>query len=245
MAMTAIVAKTFRVWILRKVRIKWLSATMDFNAAGVAYENSEFKKALRLLENAAKLGHARAQFNLAVMYENGIGVLANPQKAFEWYGRAAAQGNVDAQFNLGVAYTLGEVVTKNYDKALDWYHKAAAQGQSDAQNNLGVMYDNGVGVAQNAKLAERWFCFAINHDNAHAQYNLGKKYARGFGVTKNVPMAYALMSLSLHNGMDVDDEISQLETIMTANDFAQAKQLMAHIETCGLISSDGLDNAHE
>lgn len=227
---------TVKAWLLRKVGLKWLTASMDFNEAGIAYEEGDYKKAFLLLEKSAKLGHARAQYNLAVMYDNGLGVATNPKKAFDWYRKAAEQGNDDAQFNMGVAYTLGIVVNKNYDKALDWYYKAAEQGQSDAQNNLGVMYDNGVGVKQDYQKAESWYCFAIHQDNEHAQYNLGKKYARGLGVPKNVAMAYALLSLSYNNGVDAEDDIVKLERNMSPKEFAQAKKLIAQIEETGIVS---------
>lgn len=227
---------TVKTWLLRKVGLKWLTASMDFNEAGVAYEAGDYRKAFLLLEKSARLGHARAQYNLGVMYDNGLGVAANPKKAFDWYRKAADQGNDDAQFNMGVAYTLGIVVGKNYGKALEWYHKAAEQGQSDAQNNLGVMYDNGVGVAQDYEKAESWYCFAIHHDNAHAQFNLGKKYARGIGVPKNLPMAYALLSLAYDNGMDAEGDMTALEQHMSSKDFTQAKKLIAQIEETGIVS---------
>ena len=228
---------TVKAWLLRKVGLKWLSASMDFNEAGVAYEEGDYKKAVSLLEKSAKLGHARAQYNLGVMYDNGLGVTSNPRKAFDWFRKAAEQGNDDAQFNLGVAYTLGVVVNKNYAKALEWYHKAAEQGQSDAQNNLGVMYDNGVGVKQDYAKSESWYCFAIHHDNAHAQYNLGKKYARGIGVPKNLPLAYALLNLADNNGVDAEDDIVKLEGSLSPKDFAQAKKLITQIEETGMVSN--------
>jgi TPR repeat protein len=237
LAMGEHMVATVKAWLLRKVGLKWLTASMDFNEAGVAYEAGDYKKAFLLLEKSARLGHARAQYNLGVMYDNGLGVNTNPKKAFDWYRKAAEQGNEDAQFNLGVAYTLGVVVTQNYDKALDWYHKAAEQGQSDAQNNLGVMYDNGVGVKQDYQKAEGWYCFAIHHDNAHAQYNMGKKYARGIGVPRNVAMAYALLSMSFDNGMDAEDDMATLERSMSPRDFAQAKKLMVQIEETGIVSN--------
>jgi TPR repeat protein len=228
---------TIKSWLLRKVGLKWLSASINFNEAGVAYEDGDYKKAFQLLERSAKAGHARAQYNLGVMYDNGLGVISNPKKAIEWFRKAASQGNDDAQFSLGVAYTLGTIVSKNYDKALAWYHKAAEQGQSDAQNNLAVMYDNGVGVTQDYVKAERWYCFAISHDNPHAQYNLGKKYARGIGVVKNIPLAYALLSLSYSNGMDAEDDIVRLERHMSPKEFAEAKKLITHIDETGEVNS--------
>ena len=58
------------------------------------------KKAFHWFETAAEKGYARAQFNLAVMYEKGIGVATDKSKALMWYRKAAAQGNQEARKRL-------------------------------------------------------------------------------------------------------------------------------------------------
>ena len=55
-------------------------------------------------EQAAKHHHKEALFNLAVLYERGGAVEANPRKAFSLYRRAALLGDAPAQCNLGVCY---------------------------------------------------------------------------------------------------------------------------------------------
>ncbi|WP_424540674.1 hypothetical protein [Sinorhizobium medicae] len=42
-------------------------------------------------QKAAQQGHARAQFNLAMMYARGEGVARNDALAFEWMQKAANQ----------------------------------------------------------------------------------------------------------------------------------------------------------
>ncbi len=46
--------------------------------------------AIAALETAAKQGHALAQYDLAYAYEHGLGVPAQPARAYVWYKRAAA-----------------------------------------------------------------------------------------------------------------------------------------------------------
>ena len=43
-----------------------------------------------------------AQFRLGTLYERGLGVKVDAQRAKVWYERAAAQGNVKAMHNLAV-----------------------------------------------------------------------------------------------------------------------------------------------
>ena len=101
-------------------------------------------------------GHAKAQFNLAVMCENGLGVPKDERKAVEWYQKAANQEYADAQINLGTMYDRGHGIPKDDAKAFGWYQKAAIQGVSQAQFNLAVMYDTGRGVP--APWPHRHFC---------------------------------------------------------------------------------------
>ena len=45
----------------------------------------------------AESGNAAAQCVLGVMYENGLGVRRNFERAADWYGKAASQGYAEAQ----------------------------------------------------------------------------------------------------------------------------------------------------
>ena len=49
-------------------------------------------EALKWFRTAAEQGHATAQANLGVMYDNGEGVLENYVRAYAWLNLAAAQG---------------------------------------------------------------------------------------------------------------------------------------------------------
>ena len=43
----------------------------------------------------------QAQFNIGLIYEQGLGgIEKNPKKAYEWYKKSAAQGNQRAKFNI-------------------------------------------------------------------------------------------------------------------------------------------------
>ena len=57
-------------------------------------------KAVELYEKAAKRGSAAGQYDLALMYEKGIGVEKSPEKALYWYRIAAHNGYDSAQEKL-------------------------------------------------------------------------------------------------------------------------------------------------
>jgi uncharacterized protein len=121
----------------------------NFQAGIAAYQANDLPLAYKEFLAAAKEGHADSQFNVALMYERGIGTGKDEQEAFVWYGKAASQGNAAAQFNLGVLYENGRGTKIDFEKANDWYRKASVQGDALAIGNLGMLYVRGQGVKEN------------------------------------------------------------------------------------------------
>jgi TPR repeat protein len=120
----------------------------DFEAGIVAYQANDLPRAYAAFLTAAKEGHADSQFNLALMYERGIGIGLDEKEAVVWYGKSAAQGNAAAQFNLGVLYENGRGTKVDFAKANEWYRKASVQGDALAIGNLGMLYVRGQGVKE-------------------------------------------------------------------------------------------------
>jgi uncharacterized protein len=53
----------------------------------------DYAEAMKLFRLAAEQGHAKAQYNLGLMYYNGVGVLQNNILSHMWYNIASANGN--------------------------------------------------------------------------------------------------------------------------------------------------------
>ena len=121
----------------------------NFEAGIAAYEANDLPLAYKEFLAAAEEGHADSQFNVALMYEQGIGVGKDEKEAVVWYGKSAAQGNAAAQFNLGVLYENGRGTEIDFAKANEWYRKASVQGDALAIGNLGMLYVRGQGVKEN------------------------------------------------------------------------------------------------
>ena len=83
--------------------------------------------ALELLIKSAKLGFLRAQTDLARIYEKGVDLIPDEERAVFWLRQAAEQGDPPSQFQLAARYSKGHGVNKDYKEALEWYQKAAAQ----------------------------------------------------------------------------------------------------------------------
>lgn len=124
-------------------------ALAHFEAGIAAYQANDLPLAYKEFLAASKEGHADSQFNLALMYEKGIGVGKDEKEAVVWYGKSAAHGNAAAQFNLGVLYENGRGTKVDFAKANQWYRKASVQGDPLAIGNLGMLYVRGQGVKEN------------------------------------------------------------------------------------------------
>lgn len=111
-----------------------------------AYEAGNLPLAFKEFRAAADKGEADCQFNLALMYEKGIGTTKDEKEAVVWYRKSAEQGNANAQFNLGVLYENGRGCAVDFAQANQWYRKAAVQGDALAIGNLGMLYVRGDGV---------------------------------------------------------------------------------------------------
>jgi uncharacterized protein len=121
----------------------------NFDAGIAAYQANDLPLAHKRLLAAAKEGDANSQFNVALMYERGIGVGKDEKEAVIWYDKAASQGSAAAQFNLGVLYETGRGTKIDFAKANEWYRKASLQGDALAIGNLGMLYLRGQGVNEN------------------------------------------------------------------------------------------------
>ena len=88
------------------------------------------------LEYAANLSDTVAMSSLGLLYQQGISVTRNLEKAFDWYQRAVELGDSSAMVKLGACYENGEGVEQDWDKAIDLYQHAVKAGEKSAINNI-------------------------------------------------------------------------------------------------------------
>ena len=87
------------------------------------------------MRQAADQGFVRAQFNLGLSYDGGIGVAREAAEAARWFTRAAVQGDPGAQQSLGVMYANGDGVPQDLVLAHTWLSLAAAGTTGDARSS--------------------------------------------------------------------------------------------------------------
>jgi uncharacterized caspase-like protein len=117
-------------------------AYMRLNAADARYDP---KKAAEFLQRAADAGSAEAQFELAQLYEKGLGVDQDLDHAFDLFKASADQGFADALNDLGFIYYQGGLnVVADQKKGLDYFQQAAAVRHPQAMFNVAALIDDGV-----------------------------------------------------------------------------------------------------
>ena len=103
-------------------------ADMNFISGMSAFEAKEFVRAVQFLLPFAEKGDPDAQHRVAIMFQNGLGMVKKEAMAFKWMKAAAEQGHAVAQHGLGFMYMDGDCVEKDGAKAVEWFSKAADQG---------------------------------------------------------------------------------------------------------------------
>ena len=117
-----------------------LAVNYEFGQLGSVQDIS---KAFSFYTKAAERGLAKAQHNLALLYENGKGVSMSQQKAINWYTKAAEQGLSLSQFNLAQIYSSENV--GNFKDAIKWNEKCK-DTEFMGKFQLGLLVHMGIGI---------------------------------------------------------------------------------------------------
>lgn len=115
-------------------------ARADTYLAWEAYDLGDFGLALQLFEPLARAGDPDAQYGMALLLSDGLGVPQDRSAAVEWLEQSAAQGHDQAMVNLGFHIDLGLGVARDPGLAEQWYAQAAEMGNLMARNNLAYMW---------------------------------------------------------------------------------------------------------
>lgn len=138
-------------------------ASADYAAGVSAAKSGDYEAARREWLPLAQAGHRDAQFNLALLYENGLGVAADAAQAAHWFERAAEQDDRTAQAYLGEMYAGGLGVGRDDVAALKWFRRAAELGHAVSQYNVGLFYATGRGVEPSDVQAYAWLTVGMEN----------------------------------------------------------------------------------
>lgn len=116
-----------------------MSPSEAYNAGRNYLSSGTYSRAAEYLKSAADRGDIAANYELALLYQNGSGVAKNFNAAFVYMKKAADAGYTKAFCPLGEMYHGGRGVAKDRSMAEAWYRKAADCGDAKARRLLNNM----------------------------------------------------------------------------------------------------------
>jgi TPR repeat protein len=134
----------------------------------------DLPRSQRLFLQAAEQGNIPAQYQVAQMFAQGVGVAPNCTQAIGWAHKAAEAGLPAAALLLGELNMADCEGSKNPQEAARWFRVAADKGLANAQFSLGVLYMTGEGVPKDLNQARKWLTAAASKGNTSARFYLGR-----------------------------------------------------------------------
>lgn len=122
-------------------------AMLGLGYMSLSPEKSRFKpeKAFELFSRASAQGEPEAMFELAKLYEKGIGTPQDLPKALELYQKSADLGFADAINDLGFLYYQGASgLPRDQARGVQLFLKAADLRHPQAMYNVAALIDDGV-----------------------------------------------------------------------------------------------------
>lgn len=150
---------------------------------------SDSKRAIPILQRAAKLGSHEAKIMMSRLLLKGENIEKDIPTAVRYLEEAASEDNAHANCVLGAIYTSGGAVPVDLNKGFSFFLKSAELGDDYAMLRVGVAYLQGLGVAKDEKSSAIWIEKAANLGAKQAIFLTGLNYALGRGVDKNMDKA--------------------------------------------------------
>ena len=108
--------------------------------AGATKENmtTDDPKVILLMEKAEQ-GDAESQYQLGLLYLDGIGIKKNEKLAAELFKKAMDQGHLDAQRKLAFCYLYGRGVKQHLAYSLELSQAADGTNEKIDMNKFGAL----------------------------------------------------------------------------------------------------------
>ncbi len=167
------------------------AAQQHFNKGRALIKQNQVAQGIISLDNAAAQGHPQAAYELAALYEAGLGVQKNYNRAKHYYEVAIQQGHRDAHFNLALLFNGEQAPFDDLKRARELMNVVAKQGDIEAQFVLANMLNaSSAQVSSQPAQAVQWLGRAANRGHEKAQFQLGMHYLRGQNVARDTNAAY-------------------------------------------------------
>ena len=144
------------------------------------------KSAHYYLERAAKNRLYSAFYYLGKMYEDGIYINKDIDKAVDWYVEGASNNNAYWYFQLSIMYLQGKGVRQSDYLHFKYLKRAAEEGYIHAQHLLGIAFFEGRYPAKDHNLSLAWFREAARNGYFVSLINAGDLLIMGSEIGKRI-----------------------------------------------------------
>lgn len=163
------------------------------NDMGVIYEKlGQYKEAKNSYMVAACAGNKTAIYNVANMFENGLGVKQDINLAKVMYEYSSKRGYTLAFKKLAKFYHFGIGVDKDESKTIYYLTKGMELESrqkyptTDCTNLMAYNYSEGIGVKKDLNKAFELWNICAEHKDINAIYNIAVCYLYGEVVKKDI-----------------------------------------------------------
>jgi TPR repeat protein len=178
--------------------------------------NESYREERLAYEDAQQRGYVAAVYNLGVMYDLGLGIDADQERANDLFKRAAQQGFPLAMYTLALRYRSGtKGIPRDDTQAYEWFAKASESGLTEATVEVGeaLWYGKGVQSGRNPRRAIDALQRASEAGSNQAKYLLGLHYFYGSNSGDDDPNGVrednALALIWLGRAAEVNDANAQ------------------------------------
>lgn len=166
------------------------AAEQSFAKGRSLIKQNQIAQGIIWFDKAAAQGHPQAAYELAALYEAGLGVRKDFNRARHYYEVAIKQGHRDAHFNLALLFSGEQAPFDDLQRARNLMQVVANKGDLEAQFVLGTMMNSRTAnVSSDPVQAIHWFNRAATRGHEKAQFQLGMHYLKGQNVARDARAA--------------------------------------------------------
>ena len=138
-----------------------------------ALEQRDYKTALYYLSFLAANGDIKANYNLGIMYREGLGVKKDDVQSLTHFIEAAESGHMLGNYAVGLAFLTGKGSDIDVDAAIHYFTEAALLGHAISPVEIGNLYFRGSLIDKDFVSAHFWWSLAHDRNAPGASKNLG------------------------------------------------------------------------
>lgn len=162
----------------------------EFNEGKVIDE----QKLLEYINFGAEHGLTESVFQYGYIYEKGIAVKKDNEKAYYYYSLSAESEYIKAMNKIAEWYLKGFFVKQDIDLAIKWYEKSAEKNDIESLEKLIEIYEKAIGGKYEEIRALYYVFKLIDVDALRGKCKLAYYCFKGIGIEQDSKRAYEILN---------------------------------------------------